>query len=472
MIAVYLSYIKCGRAQPILPGGGGPTNTPLASWSFHNSTNWISDEGYSPISFTNLAFSRLGNGDSLVVDTNLPAWLQFPVIEPGDAATNLIFGSGSVTFWFAPAWSSTNQGGLGPGEPGRLFEAGAYTTNSSYGWFSLYVDSGGNNLYFSTQTNDLSGNAWTWLSAPISWKTNYFHYITLTYSPSNTSLYLDGAWTTNGPALTVYPGANVNEFCIGGSSNGVFQAQGLFNAVQTYSYPLGSNDVRAIFNWDYGYYLISPWNTAMWTITSAPSSPSYGSTYNAVTGQGDLQWVGTAGSCSDGTNADDIWITNVTATVAGSGTNMTMNVAFTIEGGASGTPYDVFANSVLSFGTSGVPWAWMGQGYQCNTYTLTNLPPTACFLILGTPQDTSGAGLTDAYELLVAKVNPDGSQYDNYGVPYAWYAQNGLSAQSATQDPDQDGLLNYQEYFYGTKPQVSEGFGIWVATPDGGSGIP
>ena len=36
-------------------------------------------------------------------------------------------------------------------------------------------------------------------------------------------------------------------------------------------------------------------------------------------------------------------------------------------------------------------------------------------------------GLTEAYELLVAKVNPDPDvQTDSAGVPYAWYAENGL----------------------------------------------
>ena len=40
------------------------------------------------------------------------------------------------------------------------------------------------------------------------------------------------------------------------------------------------------------------------------------------------------------------------------------------------------------------------------------------------------------------------------------------------QDADWDGLLNQQEYLYGTNPQVSEGFGIWLSTPTLTSGIP
>jgi len=49
---------------------------------------------------------------------------------------------------------------------------------------------------------------------------------------------------------------------------------------------------------------------------------------------------------------------------------------------------------------------------------------------------------------------------------------NGLNISSATQDTDQDGLLNYQEYFYGTKPTVSEGFSIWISQPATTSNLP
>ena len=58
----------------------------------------------------------------------------------------------------------------------------------------------------------------------------------------------------------------------------------------------------------------------------------------------------------------------------------------------------------------------MGQGYHGNTYVITNLPDTACFLILGTPQDSDGDGLTDAYERLVSKTNPNNADTDGDGI--------------------------------------------------------
>ncbi len=72
------SLMNAAYAQGLPPGfKGGPTNAPLDSWSFYDSTNWTSDLGYAPVSFTNLNYAHLGNGSSLVVDNNVPAWLQY-----------------------------------------------------------------------------------------------------------------------------------------------------------------------------------------------------------------------------------------------------------------------------------------------------------------------------------------------------------------------------------------------------------
>jgi hypothetical protein len=438
-----------------LPPGfkGGPTNAPLDSWSFYDDhTNWTSDLGYAPVSFTNLNFSYLGDGASLVVDTNIPAWLQYNVYE-NDGTTNLTVEVGSVTFWFAPDWSSTNDanGGLGPQEYGRLFEVGGYTPDSSYGWWSLYVDEAGANLYFSAQTNDGSGNTYT-LSAPIDWTTNYFHFVALTYSSTNVSLYLDGQLATNDPGgLSIWPGNDVlsNGFYIGSDSNGIYQAEGLFNTVATYNYPLDSNDVQEIYDSEHTIYMINPYNIPyMDALQSAQTTNTTFTPYSdVITGPGNLQRIGSASSCVNGTNAWNVWITNVVATMVGSGTNATINLEFTIEGGSNGVPFDVFVNSVLSFGTNGVPWAWEGQGYQCNTYLLTNMPNTTCFLILGTPQDSDHDGLTDAYELLVSKSNPTNYSTDGTGMADGWevlyFGHTGIDPNG---DPDGDGLSNYQEY--------------------------
>jgi hypothetical protein len=457
IVAGFLFGLGNGLAQT-LPGGGGtnssPTYTPLDSWSFADSTNWTSDKGYAPVSFTNLDFSYLGDGASLVVNSTNLAWLQFNVYE-NDGNSNLTVDSGSVTFWFAPSsWSSTNAGGTGPGEWGRLFEVGSYTPGSSYGLWSIYVDDVGQNLYFSAQTNDLSSSLTTYLSFPISWTTNYFHFIALTYSPTNTALYLDGVLATNGPGVTVYPGPDVltNGFFIGADETGLDQANGLFNNLVTYAVPLDADTIQQIFNYDYGWYMLSPWNSAMMKIISAPSSPSgLPSTYDIITGQGGLQSVGSVTAIT----STNVWITNVTETAVSGGMNMT----FTIQGG-SGAPYDVFANSVLAFGTSGTPWAWMGQGYHGNIYTLTNLPSTTCFLILGSSQDSDFDGLTDAYELLVSKTNPNNADTDGDGISDSDEILGGTNPLTSNPgwklDSDNDGLPDTYETQVGFNPNSAE----------------
>ncbi len=454
-LLLFLPAILAGTARAALPfpgGGYGPTNVPIQSWSFHDSTNWTSDHGYAPVSFTNIYSSYLGDGASLVVATNVPAWLQYNVWE-SDGTTNLTVDSGTVTFWFASsAWSGTNAGGTGPGEPVQLFSVGEWSTNASYGYWGLSIDAPGQNLWFVSQ--DGAGNTYT-LSTPASFTTNYFHFVALTYCSTNVAIYLDGELATNDVGgLSIWPGSEVlsNGVFFGSDTNGQMEAQGLFNDVRTYNYPLSSNDIAAIFNWNYSYYIMDPYNTAMANISSASTTNTTFTPFNdVITGPGNLQLVGAASSCVNGTNAYNVWITNVVATVSGSGSN-NMSLTFSIEGGASGVPFDVFANSVLSFGPSGVAWAWEGQGYQCTTYRLNNLPNTACFLILGTPQDTDGDGLTDAYEMLVSKSSPTNYSTDGTGMADGWevlyFGHTGVAPNG---DPDGDRLTTYQEWLMNSK---------------------
>ena len=383
-------------SAPVLPGGGysGPTNTPLDSWSFHDSVGWTDDSSNAPISFTNISFSNLGDGAALMVNTNVPAWLNYYIYEPGTGATNLIVnGPGSLTFWYAPAaWSSTNSGGNGPGQWTQLINVGELTTNSSIGYWGLSVDPTGENLWFASQ--DGVGNAYS-LSTPIAWTTNYFHFITLTYSSTNVAIYIDGQLTTNDSGgLNLWPNSAVlaTGVFFGSDPDGLASSQGSFNSVASYSYPLSADDIQTLYDWNSPFYEINPLNVAMW-IQSAPSTPSTPfSSYDVITGAGNLQQVGTVTAIS----STNVWITNVVASVFGIGTN-NMRLTFTIQGGFDGVPYDTFVNSILDFSSdTNKSWAWQGQGYHGTTYVITNLPNTTCFLILGTSQDSDFDGLTDA----------------------------------------------------------------------------
>ena len=401
IVAGFLFGVISSRAQLPPPVGWWPTNTPLATWSFYDNTNWTGDKGQIPISFTNLAYSYLGDFSSLVVDTNVPARLNYNVYEPATGATNLVVNaSGSVTFWFGPDWSTADGG---PGEVAQLFDVGEWTTNASYGYWGFSIDQPGSNLWFVAQDN--AGDTYA-LATPISWTTNDFHYISLTYSSTNVSLYLDGQLATNDPGgLSIWPGSEVlsNGFYVGSDPTGNFQAHGLFNSLSTYGYVLDANTIQKIFNYEYGYDMINPFNYAMASIVSAPSTPSTNySSYNIITGPGNLQQVGSVAAIT----STNVWITNVVVSAVGSSTN-NMRLQFTIQGGFDGLPYDTFVNSALDFSSNtNMAWSWQGRGFHGNTYVITNLPNTVCFLILGTPQDSDEDGLTDTYERLVSKTNP------------------------------------------------------------------
>src|SRR5439155_19541772 len=164
LIASLMLPCLLARVVHAVPPGGG-SNPWLDYWSFGN-TNSLTDLGYAPLSFTNLSSSNLGDGSAVVVDSTNAAWLIYNVTE-ADNTNNLTVDVGSIIFWFMPSWSGSNSGGVGPGQWGRFIESGSYTTNASYGVFSLYTDPQGTNIYFLTQTNN--GNGAIYLSSPIAW---------------------------------------------------------------------------------------------------------------------------------------------------------------------------------------------------------------------------------------------------------------------------------------------------------------
>lgn len=419
------SFVLSSSSQGVPDPGSGsdPSATMIGCWQFSETNSWQDASGYGPISFTNLSASLAGDGLALLLDSTNAAWINYNIVT-GDGWTNLMVDQGTVSFWLAPSWTSVSAGGTGCGVAGRLVEVGSYTPDSSVGWWGLYLDAAGDTLSFSAQTNDFSSNCLTYLSAPISWSSNRWHFVALSYSATNTCLYLDGALAASGPGMTVWPGGDVltNGFCIGSDFSGVLQAHGAFDDVFTFSSPLDGATVLADYNWQYVYYLLNPMNSIPMDSApfdsngiQAPSDPT--KVPNVITGAGNLQWLG--GVADYLTNAS-VWLTNYSSVLTSSNTS---SFTFAIGGGCEGL-YDVFATTELS-STNG-QWAWMGQGYRANRYCITNLPTSAVFFILGTSQDSDGDGLTDAYERLVSHTDPHNADPNNTGMPQGWQVWLGL----------------------------------------------
>ena len=297
-----------------------------------------------------------------------PALLQYTAIST-NGWVNLLCPTGTVMFWFSPSWDSGN----GPGTYGRLLEVGEYTTNASIGWWSLYLDPWGTNIFFSGQTNGAGG---TYLSAPIQWDAESWHFLALRYTPTNTDLFLDGEFVTNGAGVAYWPSlaaVQSSGFRIGGDDNGTNLANGLFEFLVTFDYPAEDYEIESF------YELLAPPPESMMMgqgISFTGLEPS---------GSGSSQLLSLQGCGQSSLQL---------LTPKYEGTNVVLG--FT---GASGQ-VDLFYSSDLS------TWSYFGRSGSGQTNF--NFTPSAdkTFFVLGTLQDSDGDTNTDAYERLVSHTDP------------------------------------------------------------------
>jgi len=429
-LAAYIICLFLLLGLPIMPAMAQPSPGPnpdqlLDSWSFSD-TDWLSARGYAPLKFGHLvSVTNSGDGSSLFLDTtnSVPSYLFYNVVETG-GVTNFARTNGSISLWFNPNWTSTNQGGTGPGDWGNLISLGQAGTNGS-SWWSWYLDAGGSTIYFSSQTNG-SASA-TYLTAPVSFISNHWYNLVLSYSQTNSCVYTNGVLLTNGTGVTHWPGPDVTFFAIGSDTNGSYQAGGTFDDLSTYNYQVDPDFVSGTFDM-YSIVYLGAGGFSPLFLTPAPSTNTVIPTFSAVVGAGFLTGIGASPTYATSTN---IWLTNYSVAIVSSNV---MNLNFAIAGGSNNTPYDVFATTALVTPITNGVWYWMGQAYRGTNYVLpmTNFPPSNIFLILGKPQDTDQDGLTDAYELLVSHTDLRNA------------------------DTDGDGMLDGWEVVYGTNPLTDE----------------
>jgi len=242
ILAVLLGQLLAGgvyaqSGPPPLP----PSGRLLDFWPF-SGTNYLSVRGSAPVFMTNVALVPTWAGNGLQVDSTNAAWITYAVVET-NGMTNLNCSQGTIEMWFSPDWNSSD----GLGAWGTILAVGNWNTNISEatGAWGIYISPDGSGIYFSAQTNGVITN---YLNAPISWNAGDWHHIALTYSATNSALYVEGQLTSTGPGVSIVPGQNVftNGFSIGSdSATGLLQARGVFNYLRTYNYELNADTIAA-----------------------------------------------------------------------------------------------------------------------------------------------------------------------------------------------------------------------------------
>lgn len=244
----------------------------LDTWSFANGPAWTDQHGRTPASFTNLISvpSWSFSGTALMIDTNAPAWLNYGVYD-SDGNTNVTFDTGSLFFWYQPDFSSTLAGGGGPGEWANLIMIGNLTTNAADGCWCLAVDPAGTNLVFLAQTN---GASQTVFSTPIDWYAGDWHFVAISYSPTNCAVYLEGELVTNAPPIEYWPSlaeCTRDGMWIGSTASGQNQGHGVFQELRTFNYPYDADDLW--MNYQYCVQQIQAWGGS---VPSGGFQPDFG----------------------------------------------------------------------------------------------------------------------------------------------------------------------------------------------------
>lgn len=223
------------------------TNT----WS---STNWT--EGVQLVTFTNVSLlteqalqinalkvaSAYTCINGMQLANRVASQLAYREVET-NGIPNIYLKRGTAMFWIKPDWTS----GTGPGHEGRLLEVG--DQGSTNGWWALYCSTNGGELKFAGKSGSNTTNYFT---CPIGWSNAWIH-VALTYTETNSVLYLNGAQATNGAGVTLVPEVAMRFMSglnIGGDATGWNNLRGQLDELEIYNYPLPASEILNLYNSD------------------------------------------------------------------------------------------------------------------------------------------------------------------------------------------------------------------------------
>ncbi len=345
----------------------------------------------------------------------------------------------SVCWWFSPNWISVD----GIGNWGTLLEAGTWYTNLSTatGAWGLYISPDASTLYFSAQTNGFSTNL---LNAPIAWNAGEWHSAALTYTATNSALYLDGALAATGTGVTVNPGTNATTFSIGSDGNtggtGLLQARGVFADVATYDYPVTAEAISN--NYAVDSELVYP----------LPSSGRFSADYSAPSLPGGFGGGGTNTPEGGGSGyVPQIYTNGFYLQILSPGTNAynadTNSATVILNGTIADIDYQLLSATNLNNPVWVVEQNLIGSETTNFTVTMVSMAgrPTLFFKAMAYTLDSDGDGLPDWWETKYSTsgypLSPTNADTGNTGIPDGY-----------KQDSAGDGYNNLQKYQMGVAP--------------------
>jgi hypothetical protein len=369
---------------------------------------------------------------------------------------------GAIRFWYRPDFTS----GTGPGQVATLATLVTSQGAASEVWWSLFVSADGRSVNLLCETE--AGPA-ACLNADVSWQAGEWHLVTLGYTPTNSALFLDDQLAATGDGLATVPKElwSLTSLALGSDISGTLPAQGQFEELTVFSaQPRFRRMTGHVFGLgedsDIGHYYASLSKVAalgpiseaeiaarqarVAALRAALAAEATLATESTGGGMQMMLLQGPTSTCN--TNAP-LYITN---TVCAWVTNQGWTVTFEIQG--TNGPADIFTTTTL--GTTNA-WTWLENGPTCHTYQYTNQPSTNACYILGTPLDSDGDGLTDAYEKLVSKTDPLLRDTDGDGISDRDEVVLGLNP-LADESAQSSGRQNYQYDGAGWLRVVS---GIW-----------
>jgi len=287
---------------------------------------------------------------------------------------------------------------------------GAYSSDASIGWWSLYLNPEGTVISFSAQAG---GRQADYLRAPIEWQAGVWHEVLLCYNAQESALFLDGDLATTGSGVWLWPPDNVHTavgFTIGGTGAGDGLAQGEFDELTTYT------RVPDLAQLAWIYRIRAPVAARGPIISVEDASRRRSGGQMMTLDSPSPPDPGGGGGGGGSTNSICNSLTNFTVGYFSSTNGLSLGIAqttnpwiaLTIQTATTNLSYDMFGSTSLAElalpSLSRTNWTWLTRARAGPTnFSWGETNWCARYFQLGTMQDSDNDGLTDAYETLVSK---------------------------------------------------------------------